>query len=411
VAGALALGLLRAGGGTALWGIAAGLAVVGCLLCIANWIAVARFVDRRPPRSAEQPPVTILKPLCGEEPLLEAALASCFAQAYPRFQIVFGLHDAADPALPVLRRLLARFPDRDVAIVIDPTLHGSNGKVSNLINMLPAARHDLLVISDSDLHLPAAYLQGLVAELGRPGVGVVTAAYLGLPPPHSGWVAKLGAAQINHAFLPGVLMSRVLGRRDCLGCSVMLHRDTLEQAGGLGALGGELAEDNVLGRRVRQLGLSVELSSTLVGATVAETSAPQLWRHELRWTRTIRASAPLALAGWTLQYPLFWASLAFALSGGARPALLLLVGCWAARALTAGGIDAALTRKTGRRVGASDAWMLPVRDILSVVEIGVSYFVEDVVWRGRRIRAQSPTASVAPAWGEGGAVALFGSNE
>src|SRR5271156_2814343 len=135
------------------------LACVGLLQCLAGIIVVRRFANARGwgALPADPPPVTILKPLCGDEPLLEEALVSCFQQNYPGFQIVFGIQNPKDPALAAVQRLRERFPARDVAVVVDPTPHGPNRKVANLINMLPSARHEILVISDSDLHLPPDY--------------------------------------------------------------------------------------------------------------------------------------------------------------------------------------------------------------------------------------------------------------
>ena len=135
-------------------------------------------------------PVTVLKPLHGDEPLLEEALTSVCRQVYPALQVVFGVQDAADTALPVVRRLQARFPDCDIAVVVDPRGHGPNRKVANLINMLPAAKHDVLVIADADMHVAPDWLHRLVAALEEPGVGLVTTVYTGvpvgpLPPPPS----------------------------------------------------------------------------------------------------------------------------------------------------------------------------------------------------------------------------------
>lgn len=363
------------------------LAVLGCFQCLAGWIAVKCFAGRPPSVPVEDPPVTILKPLCGDEPLLEEALTSCFGQNYPTFQIVFGLRDETDPALAVVRRVQARFPDCNITIVIDATLHGQNRKVSNLINMLPFARYDVLVISDSDLHLAPNYLQGLVGKLENSGAGLVTAAYFGLPPAGLGWQATLGATQITHNFLPGVLLSRVLGRQDCLGSTTMLHRDTLGLIGGLDALVHHLAEDNEMGKRVRDLGLPVRLADTVVGATVPESSIRALWDHEIRWMRTIRVSSPLALIASTLQYPLFWASIACASSGGALWSIAIYGGSWMVRFASVIGINSALRLKTKCVAPTSAAWLLPVRDILSVIEIGASYCIESVTWRGHTVNA------------------------
>ena len=165
--------------------IAAAVSAIGLAQAIAGWIVVRRFTaclgSKTLPATV---PVTILKPLHGDEPLLEQALSTVCAQDYPTWQVVFGVQDPADTALPVIRRLQARYPDCDIAVVVDPTPHGPNRKVANLINMLPAAKHDVLVIADSDVHAAPDWLQRLVAALNLQGVGLATTVYTGLPPPN-----------------------------------------------------------------------------------------------------------------------------------------------------------------------------------------------------------------------------------
>ncbi len=375
---------------TALAYLLALVAAIGLLQCVLGLWAARRFA--RPVAHDEPlsfPPVTILKPLCGDEPLLEEALESCFRQDYPKFQIVFGIQDPNDPVLPVLARVRARFPEADVAVVVDSTAHGPNRKVGNLINMMPSARYDVVVISDSDLHLPRSYLRRLVAELEKPGVGLVTSLYTGLPPAADGWTSHMGATQITHCFLPGVLLSRAMGREDCLGSTAMMRRDTLEQAGGLKALVQILAEDNVMGQRVRKLGLSIALARSIPAATVPEPNFRALWQHEIRWTSTIRALAPVSLCGSTLQYPIFWALLAVLASGGAEWSLALLLFAWATRYLVAIAIDRTLAPLVGRQAWSAPVWLMPLRDLLSVVEIAASFGVSEVVWRGHKMGTNS----------------------
>jgi ceramide glucosyltransferase len=375
--------------------IAVFLAIFGNLAVLAGLAAALRFAMRPPRAPKQRPPVTILKPLCGEEPGLEQALTSCCNQTYPTVQIVFGLHSRTDPALAVVKRLQARFPGHDIAVVVDPRLHGPNRKVSNLINMLPRARHGLLVISDSDLHVPPDYLDRLVAEMEKPAAGLVTCASFGRPPAGLGWPAKLDAAQMTYTYLPGVLLSRVLGRQDCLGSTTMLARETLDRIGGLAPLAGVLAEDNVMGQRIRGLGLSIGLADVIVAATVSRTSLRAVWHHELRWARTIRASAPFVHGGSVLQYPLFWATLACVLSGAAMWGIALCALSWTVRATAMVGIDAVLRRKAGDFHHAGNVWLLPFRDILSVIEIGASFCIKDVVWRGHKISANGVAADRA----------------
>ena len=359
----------------------------GIVQCFLGLRAVRRFAGTEATEPSHLPPVTILRPLCGQEPLLEEALESCFLQSYPDFQIVFGVHSAADPALEVVEAMRRRYPEREVSVVVDSRTYGPNRKVSNLINMLPAARHDVLVISDSDLHLPRDYLRGLVTALETPGTGLVTSLYYGAPSSIDNWVGTLGATQISHHFLPGVLLSCQMGRQDCLGSTAMFSRDTLERIGGFMPLVQLLAEDNVLGQRVRKLGLSIRLGRHVPAATVPERSLRPLWQHELRWTRTIRELEPLLLAASTLQYPLFWAAISVLLSGAASWSLVIFLGSWLARALCARGVDDALRDLLGRPAHATPLWLFPLRDCLSVVEIGASFWVNEVVWRGHRMGA------------------------
>jgi ceramide glucosyltransferase len=345
--------------------------------------------------------ITVLKPLHGDEPRLEEALATLCVQDYPNYQIVFGVQDDSDPAASVVRRLQDRFPARDIALVIDPRRHGANGKVGNLINMLPAARHAVLAIADSDLHVPPDYLTRLLAGLAAPGTGLVTTLYAGLPATDC-LAARLGATQITHTFLPGALLSRALGRQDCLGATMVLRRDTLARVGGLAALVDHLADDNALGRLVAGLGLAVRLADTVPATTVPETTLRALFRHELRWARTIRALAPSPFAASVVQYPLFWSAFAVALSAGAPWALALFVAAWLARAVLARGIDRSLLPLLPGVAFAAPVWLLPLRELMSVLVLAAGFTGRRVDWRGHALDADGPVVVPPPAAPRGG---------
>jgi ceramide glucosyltransferase len=362
------------------------LTALGSVQAIAGLIAVRKFTTRREASCGSLPPITILKPVCGDEPLLEAAIVSFCRQRYPRFQLIIGTQDAGDPALQVARRLQARFPECDISIVVDSTRHGSNRKIANLMNMLPFAKYDVLVFADSDLHVEPDYLVSVVAALQQPGTGLVTTLYGG-EPAVAGTPALLGVSHISHSFLPGVLLATALGRRDCLGCTMALRRETLEQVGGLGVLADHLADDNVLGQKVQGLGLAVRLADTIPVVTVQERSFRTLWLHELRWARTIGALAPIAFSASVLQFPLFWALLAVVLSGGDRWAVGCLGVAWVIRAATVRGIDRALRPRLSRPATPVPLWLLPVRDLLSVLLVAASYWDDAVVWRGHTMHA------------------------
>lgn len=400
-----------AGVTTALAGVGVAQALVASRL-VTSFGANSREAGWKTP--TERPAVTVLKPLHGDEPLLEQALTSLCRQDFPDFQIVFGVQHAADPALAVVRRLQARFPDVDIACVVDPTLHGANRKVGNLINMLPAARHDVLVIADSDVHVRPDYLDRLVAALQRPDVGLVTTLYAGLPAVSSGQdtkagmtpggrlatlPARLGASQITHIFLPGALLARSLGRQDCLGATMCLRRHDLARIGGFRALVDHLADDNVLGRRIAGLGLRVALADTVVLTTVPEANLSALFRHELRWARTVRALEPAGFAASVLQYPLAWAALTILLAGGAVWSIGLFLIAWVLRAVAAIGVDSALAALWTEQRSSNDnaalafngpVWLLPLRDAFSVAVMLASYGGRQVDWRGHSLQADTP---------------------
>lgn len=367
-----------------------GVSAVGLLQALAGWRATARFAaEPDPEMPAPAPPITILKPLHGDEPLLRHALGSVCAQDYPDFQIVFGVQAPSDTALAVLGRLRAEYKDTDIAVVVDPTRHGANLKVGNLINMLPAAKHDVLVITDSDLHVQPDYLTQIARTLAQPGTGLATTLYAGLPA-FPALPARLGATQITHNFLPGALLARTLGRQDCLGATMALRRETLNRIGGLHALVNHLADDNVLGRLVQAQGLAVRLAGTVPATTVPETTFRALWRHELRWARTIRALVPGPFAASALQYPLFWASLAIPLSGATSWSWAAFFLAWAIRALAATGVDRALAGKLQGLAFSCPVWLLPLREWLSIGVLLASYAGRRVEWRGVSMQADTP---------------------
>jgi ceramide glucosyltransferase len=375
------------------------LAIVADLLAAAGLVQGAfslalarRFATGPAAVPSLRPPITVLKPLHGDEPLLEEALVSLCAQDYPGLQIVFGVQDPADPALRTLHRLRTRYPALDITIVVNAAQHGLNRKVGNLINMYSSAKHDIIVIADSDIHAAPGYLDHLVAALEAPGVGLVTVLYAGLRS-NGSLVARLGAAGINHGFLPGNLMARWLGRQDCLGATMALRRETLERVGGLAALVPHLADDAVLGRRVRALGLRVALAGTVAGTTVPEAAMRALFNHELRWARTTQKLAPIGYALSVLQHPLAWATLAVAVAADVRWTWAVLLLAWGLRWLTTRGIERALGLESGLA-----AWCLPVRDLLSMAVLLASYGGDRVAWRGHVLHVDAPTLLHEKGW-------------
>jgi ceramide glucosyltransferase len=237
-------------------------------------------------------PVTVLKPLCGPEPRLEANLATLCEQDYPAWQLVLGVRDPDDPAVAVVRRLQARYPQRDIVLVADARVYGSNFKVSNLINMARAARHPWLVVADSDIAVPPDYLARLAAPLADPAVGIVTCLYRGQA--QGRFWSRMGALFIDTWFAPSVRVASAFGGQ-CFGfgATIALRAATLAGIGGFDALRNRLADDFWLGQLTRDRGLATVLSDVCVSTDVTENDLRSLWSRERRWMQTIRSINPL----------------------------------------------------------------------------------------------------------------------
>jgi ceramide glucosyltransferase len=330
-------------------------------------------------RAGETPAVTILKPLCGKEHELYECLRSFCDQEYPQFQIVFGLADGADPAAEVVSRLQREFPKLDLKLVVDRRQHGSSRKVSNLMNMMPLARHDLLVVSDSDVRVPRDYLSRIVPPLLDPVVGIVTCPYRGAP--RRGLWSLLGSMFINDWFIPSVRVAALSGSRAfAFGVTIALRRQVLAGIGGFAAIANQLADDYRLGELTRARGLRTVLSEVVVETCVDESSLGDLVRHELRWLRTIRTVRPMGYCLSFITFSVPAALLGCAISRGAWPALVAL-------ALAAAGRIALhlRVRETASSV-TRDLALLPVREALSLLLWAWGFVTRRVHWRDDRLR-------------------------
>ncbi|TLY97884.1 MAG: glycosyltransferase [Gammaproteobacteria bacterium] len=373
--------------GTALAALAAGYTTLAGI-ALRRPANPGRLLARQPEREA-MPAVTILKPLCGAEHGLYERLRSFCEQRYPDFQIVFGVRDPGDPALTAVRQLQRDFPALDLEVAADPSQHGTNAKVSNLINMMPHARHDYLVIADSDVQVPCDYLERVIAPLADEGVGIVTCPYRGVPRP--GLWSLLGSMFVNEWFMPSVRVAALLGSRElAFGATIALRRESLERIGGFAALANRLADDYALGELTRQRGLTTVLSGLEVETSVDEAGAGDLLRHVLRWLRTIRAVRPVgyALSGITFGLPV--AILGTALARGTALAVALLAVTAAARVM----IDSAPRRSCSPWM---QLWVIPLADLLAFALWCWSFATREVEWRHTRYRvARDGTAQPLP---------------
>ena len=355
-------------------------------LCGAGYYAAClgaslRFLSEPKSEGKHTPPVTILKPVKGADAESEACFRSHFEIDYPEYQLAFGVADKNDPAVSIIEKLRDEFDKVDAHLVFCPEQLGANRKVSNLAQMLPAAKHDHLVINDADMLVRPEYLREVMAPFANEKIGFVTCVYRALPG-KTIW-SKVEALGISTEFMPAVLLARMIegGVNFGLGATLACTKKALAAMGGFEYLLNRLADDYDLGTGIKRAGFETALSPY-----VAETHAPDydlhsFWNHQIRWNRTVRDARPVGYAGLIFTFGIFWSLLTLAFSHGALWAALLFAAVLGMRylmAIGAGGIalnDQYLIR---------DLWLLPLRDAMSLAVWGASYFGKTVVWRGER---------------------------
>jgi len=311
-----------------------------------------------------------------------AAFRSHCLLDYPEYELLFGVHDLDEPALALVEKLRAEFPQQQIRLVHCPETLGPNGKVSTLAQMLPQAQYEHVILNDSDILVPQDYLLRVLAPFATTGVGMVTALYRAVPGTTLG--SRLEALGIASDFAGGVLIARALegGIRFGLGATIATTKTILRQIGGLEPLADYLGDDYELGARIAAAGYKVELSDVVVETALPDYSFRRFWQHQMRWARNVKDRRPAQYIGLGVTFGLPWAILAvmFWLSWWSCLALALAVAARFAAAIV-----------VGRGVldddhVASDLWLVPLRDFVALAIWIASYMGNTVEWRGLRFR-------------------------
>jgi ceramide glucosyltransferase len=324
-------------------------------------------------------PMTVLKPVCGLEPELMENLKSFCDQDFATYQVIFAVRDPKDPAIPTIEKVIAAFPDKDLLLVIDERVLGRNLKASNLANMFRAARHDIIVVADSDMRVRRDYLRAVATPFLDPEVGAATCLYSGVG--SKNLASHLGSMFINDWFLPSALISALfVDLKFCFGATMAIRREVLGKIGGFEALANYLADDYMLGNATAKQGYKVALVPYVVENIVFEENLKSLFLHETRWARTIRSVQP---GGYAMSFvtEIFPLSLLAAIIAYAQTSSLL----WAALPVII-TLSLRMTlhytvQKNLARSNGFSPWLIPIRDLFSLaVRIG-SFFGRKVHWR------------------------------
>jgi ceramide glucosyltransferase len=293
--------------------------------------------------------------------------------------MVCGVTDSADGAAAVVAQIQRDHPQSDILLVTKSGPPFANGKIANLVNMLPSAQHDLLLMSDSDMAVTPDYLSTVVGALSQPGVGAVTCPYRGRG--DAGFWSRLSAGAISYVALPGIVVGYVSGMaRPCMGSTIALRQETLRAIGGFERFADVLADDYAIGQAVAECGQRIEIASMLLTHGCSERSFGSVWRQKLRWSVTVRGVAPWRHAGSIITYPLPLALLAAVFDP--LLGLTLALASMAIRVAVAAAVDARADKRS------APYWMLPAIECIEFVAFLGSFVAEKIDWRGSRLTMQ-----------------------
>jgi ceramide glucosyltransferase len=322
--------------------------------------------------------VSILKPVHGRDPHFFEAIRSHAQQDYPEYEILFGVGDPNDPAITDIRRLIEEFPGREIRLIISSTKF-PNAKVGVLADLAAQAHYPLLLINDSDIRVTPGYLHQAAAVLQQPGNGLVTCLYRARS---DAWPGRWEALGVATEFAPSVLVARLLGSVEfALGSTMLLRAADLGRIGGFAAIGDYLADDYQLGLRIHNLGLRIAFAPAVVETHLGGETWAEAWRHQLRWSRSIRVSRPGGYCGYLVTQATFFSLIAI-LGGAWRAgvvtlAIRILAGIWT-------GWGVLRDRATVKYV-----CLTPFRDLWGFAIWVCGVFGSTVEWRGRRLKVTS----------------------
>jgi ceramide glucosyltransferase len=348
--------------------------------CYGIYAAIA-FLRRHPINQNFHPSITILKPICGLDSDTYKNLASFCQQNYPDYQIIFSVRESHDPGIAVVKQIIEEFPKLDIQLIISDRTIGTNFKVSNLENAVTAAKHEILLIADSDIRVGSNYLQKVVQPLHDPSVGVVTCLYRTIA---QNWVTILEAIATATDFHASVLVSNQLeGIKFAFGSTIVIRKHVLQEIGGFEAIADYLADDYQLGYLPAKAGYKVVLSDYVVEHVLAPTTIINAINHQTRWIRCIRVSRPWGYVGLIFTYGTVTSMLFLITADRSILSWNVMIITWITRLIMGWVVGVKILNDP---VAKRYLWLIPLRDFMSFVIWCYGFFGTTIEWRGRRLR-------------------------
>ncbi|BAZ17839.1 putative glycosyl transferase, group 2 family protein [Calothrix sp. NIES-4071] len=353
-----------------------------CFYCYAIFAARIFINSQHPIDNNYHPPITILKPICGLDTNTYENLASFCRQDYQDYQIVFSFRSEEDPGIPIVKQIIIDFPERDIKLIQCDRVIGTNLKISNLANAVVFAKHDILVLADSDIRVGSDYLQRIIQPFQDEKVGVVTCLYRSIP---QGWTTLIEAVSQTTEFNAGVLVSNYIegGIKYAFGATIVIRKQVLSAIGGFEAVADYLADDFQLGYLPFQTGYKVILSDYIVEHELKETSLADAIKQKIRWARCIRVSRFWGYLGLIFTYGIFFSSLLLAISSNSKITWIIFVSTWTTRLIMGWVVGVMLTQDS---IARKYLLMIPLCDLFGFIIWCCGFLGNTIEWRGQKFQ-------------------------
>jgi ceramide glucosyltransferase len=343
-------------------------------------LAALRFARRQRARVLPSfaPPVSLLKPVRGVDFGSYENFLSLCQQDYPQYEILFAVNEESDPAVPLIRRLAAEFPERRIRMFVGAEQVGANRKVNKQIRLAREANHEILVLTDGDVRVGPNYLREVVAPFADTKTGAVTSFYRGIAEQSIG--AELEAIGASSDFFAGVLVAEWKeGMTFALGASIVTTKAWLEKIGGFAAIANAHSDDYELGHRIANAGGEVVLSRESVWTMYPAQSARGFWEHQVRWARTVRLCRPVSYLGLAFTHGLPWALLAAMAAPAKWVATVYLLAYLMLRLAMAWSVGVWIV---GDNLLWRKLWLVPLRDAIYFAVWVASFASNRITWGG-----------------------------
>lgn len=346
--------------------------------------AAKRFFSSRPkPETNFQPPISILKPVCGMEPMAYENFASFCKQSYPLYQIIFGVKEASDPIINVINKIITDFPQTDIQLVICAESQGSNPKINSLMTMKKSAKYSFLLISDSDIRVGSSYLNEMIQLMRDETVGIVTSIYRSIA---SKWLSIIGALIDSTEYMPGVLCAKQLDQiKWTLGCSVLIRETALNAIGGMQVIANHLAEDLLLGKLVTERGYQIALSNYVIEHVLEHQTLLSIIRGKIRRDRGILVYNPWSYLSLMFTFGSANSLLFLLVSHASSIGLIVFSLVWGTKLFKSWLISA---QYLNDRSGKKFSWLSPLQECFSFVLWLYVFLTSKIYWRGSYFKVE-----------------------